>query len=357
MDVIQGSNHLERMLMNRLTERYCCAFLHERIELESILIVILKHSWEGNHYTFSVEEIEPNYFVVGNNNKNGIIDLSGKALVDLKYNSIFHIDGTDLLQANISDKNTISLIDKKTMKILATMDNAKVEIDDNYIRLYSDKESKYFSDTGKELITRDAFPNNKLYAKKVDGKWGEKEIPLQPTLLVKATSLKKIDGVAKEIQNLDPDKTTIKLVKYGEDMVKQLISLFDIVRKISVGVVVALIVVTAFLISNTIKITIFSRKKEIEIMRLVGASNINIKIPFIFEGLFLGVLGSIIPIIATTYGYVAIFKNFNGQLFSPFIRLITPEPFIYLVSGILLLIGMLVGMFGSYLAVRKHLKI
>ena len=208
-----------------------------------------------------------------------------------------------------------------------------------------------------EMMESSDVYNNIMNEWKVDGKWVEKEIPLQPTLLVKATSLKKIDGVAKEIQNLDPDKTTIKLVKYGEDMVKQLISLFDIVRKISVGVVVALIVVTAFLISNTIKITIFSRKKEIEIMRLVGASNINIKIPFIFEGLFLGVLGSIIPIIATTYGYVAIFKNFNGQLFSTFIRLITPEPFIYLVSGILLLIGMLVGMFGSYLAVRKHLKI
>lgn len=208
-----------------------------------------------------------------------------------------------------------------------------------------------------EMMESSDVYNNIMNEWKVDGKWVEKEIPLQPTLLVKATSLKKIDGVAKEIQNLDPDKTTIKLVKYGEDMVKQLISLFDIVRKISVGVVVALIVVTTFLISNTIKITIFSRKKEIEIMRLVGASNINIKIPFIFEGLFLGVLGSIIPIIATTYGYVAIFKNFNGQLFSPFIRLITPEPFIYLVSGILLLIGMLVGMFGSYLAVRKHLKI
>ena len=208
-----------------------------------------------------------------------------------------------------------------------------------------------------EMMESSDVYNNIMNEWKVDGKWVEKEIPLQPTLLVKATSLKKIDGVAKEIQNLDPDKTTIKLVKYGEDMVKQLISLFDIVRKIGVGVVVALIVVTAFLISNTIKITIFSRKKEIEIMRLVGASNINIKIPFIFEGLFLGILGSIIPIIATTYGYVAIFKNFNGQLFSPFIRLITPEPFIYLGSGILLLIGMLVGMFGSYLAVRKHLKI
>lgn len=124
-----------------------------------------------NSYAY-MEEIEPNYFVVGNNNKNGIIDLSGRALVDLKYNSIFHIDGTDLLQANIADTNTISLINKKTMQILATMDNASVEIDDSYIRLYSDKESKYFSDTGKELITRDVFPNNELYAKEVDGKWG-----------------------------------------------------------------------------------------------------------------------------------------------------------------------------------------
>ena len=62
-------------------------------------------------------------------------------------------------------------------------------------------------------------------------------------------------------------------------MVEQLVSVFDIVRKISIGLVIALIIVTAFLIANTIKITIFSRKREIEIMRLVGASNINIKIP------------------------------------------------------------------------------
>ena len=61
VDVIQGSNHLERMLMNRLTERYCCAFLHERMELESILIVKMICSWEGHHYTFSVEAIEPNW--------------------------------------------------------------------------------------------------------------------------------------------------------------------------------------------------------------------------------------------------------------------------------------------------------
>ena len=208
-----------------------------------------------------------------------------------------------------------------------------------------------------EMMESSETYNNIMSQWKIDGQWVEEEVPLKPTLLVKATSLSKIDSVADEIEKLDEEKETIKIVQYGEYMVKQLISLFNGVRKISVGVVVALILVTAFLISNTIKITIFSRKREIEIMRLVGASNLNIKIPFVFEGLFLGILGSIIPILITTYGYVAIFENFNGQLFSPFIRLIAPEPFIYIVSGILLLIGMLVGMFGSLVAVRKHLKI
>ena len=57
-------------------------------------------------------------------------------------------------------------------------------------------------------------------------------------------------------------------------------------------------------------------------MRLVGASNTNIKIPFILEGLFLGIIGSIILILVTCYGYVATYTHFNGQLFSPIIKLI-----------------------------------
>lgn len=68
-------------------------------------------------------------------------------------------------------------------------------------------------------------------------------------------------------------------------------------------------------------------------------------------------MGSIIPIAVTVYGYVSLFKNFDGRVISPFIKLISPYPFIYIVSGILLLIGILVGMFGSSRAVRKHLKI
>ena len=92
-------------------------------------------------------------------------------------------------------------------------------------------------------------------------------------------------------------------------------------------------------------------------MRLVGASNINIKIPFIFEGLLLGVLGSLIPIMITIYGYTALYDHFGGQLFSQFVKLIHPAPFVYWISLLLVVIGMVVGMFGSYKAVRKYLKI
>lgn len=201
-------------------------------------------------------------------------------------------------------------------------------------------------------ITKDMMESSETF-KNIMGSWSNEENPIQSTYLVKVKDIEKIADTAKKIKKIDG----VDALKYGEGMVEQMVSVFDIIKKISLGIVVALIVVTAFLISNTIKITIDSRKREIDIMRLVGASNLNIKIPFIFEGLFLGIMGAIIPIIVTIYGYVSLYEKFNGQVFSPFIKLIKPEPFVYKISLVLLAIGILVGMFGSWKAVRKHLKI
>ena len=93
-------------------------------------------------------------------------------------------------------------------------------------------------------------------------------------------------------------------------------------------------------------------------MRLVGASNMSIKIPFVIEGLFLGLLGSVVPVIITIYGYNSLYDFFGGQLFSSNLaKLIHPDPFVYLSSALLVVIGILVGMFGSWQAVRKYLKI
>lgn len=183
--------------------------------------------------------------------------------------------------------------------------------------------------------------------------WEDEENPLKDTFEVKVEELEKIKTTASQIEKIEG----IDSVNYGETMVNQFLTAFNIIEKATIVAVILLIIVTVFLIVNTIKLTIFSRKREISIMRLVGASNITIKMPFVIEGMILGVLGSIIPIIMVIYGYFVLYKHFGGQLFSPLIKLITPEPFIYIVSLIILAIGILVGMIGSYKAVRKYLKV
>ena len=183
--------------------------------------------------------------------------------------------------------------------------------------------------------------------------WNDDENPLYDTYLVKVKDSEKISLVAKKIEKIDG----VAMVKYGEGMIDSLISIFKIVEKILIVMVVSLVVVTAFLIINTIKITIFSRQEEIEIKRLVGSSNMSIKQPFVIEGLFIGLLGSIIPVLSTIYGYTALYEKTGGKLFSQFIKLVKPYPFVFMVSGILVLIGVVVGMVGSSSAVRKYLKI
>ena len=177
--------------------------------------------------------------------------------------------------------------------------------------------------------------------------------PLKDTFQVKVKNIEKIKDTAEKIEAIEH----VAVVRYGEGMVDKMISAFESIEKVTYGVVIALILVTIFLIVNTIKLTISARKKEIEIMRLVGASNFTIKTPFIIEGMVLGMFGSIVPIIITTYGYMAFYKHFNGYLYSELIKLILPEPFIYQVSLIVLGTGILVGMIGSSRAVRKYLKV
>ncbi len=243
---------------------------------------------------------------------------------------------------------------EKDVTIVAFIDN---EADQDKIDEIKDKIStidnvEKYEFRSKQTITEEMRDSSEVFDN-IMKNWTDEENPIQNTYQVKVIDINKIKNVANDIKEIDG----ITLVKYGEGMVEQLISTFEFIHKICIGAVVALILVTAFLISNTIKITISSRQREISIMRLIGASNLNIRIPFIIEGLVLGLFGSIIPVFATVYGYNELYKHFGGHLFSNFIKLIKPVPFVYKTSVILVLVGILVGMFGSWRAVRKHLKI
>ena len=177
--------------------------------------------------------------------------------------------------------------------------------------------------------------------------------PLLDSITVKVKDIKDLAAASEYIRSLEG----VKSAKYGEDTVDKIVFAFDVLEKATIVIVLALVLVTAFLISNTIKLTIFSRRNEIEIMRLVGTRNLVIRQPFIIEGFILGIIGSIIPIIITIYGYIIFYDHFDGYLFSHMIELIKPANLIWQVSLIIMIIGGIVGMFGSSRAVRKYLKI
>ncbi|MDD6323356.1 MAG: permease-like cell division protein FtsX [Bacilli bacterium] len=250
--------------------------------------------------------------------------------------------------------NNFTVLVEKDVTIVAFIDNklSDSQIDEIKDKISSINDVSKIEFRSKKNITNEMRESSETFDS-IMKNWSDDENPIQNTFQVKVKDINKIKNVAGEIKKIDG----INLVKYGEGMVEQLVSVFTVVHKICLGAVVALVLVTAFLISNTIKITISSRQREIGIMRLIGASNLNIRIPFIIEGLLLGALGSIVPILLTIYGYATLYKNFDGHLFSPFIKLIKPVPFVYTTSLILLVIGVAVGMFGSWRAVRKHLKI
>lgn len=215
-----------------------------------------------------------------------------------------------------------------------------------------------------ENIDTVKFKSKKEYAeetKKYDERfspivdsWKDENIPLLDSFEVTVKDIETLKDTAALIKKID----NVKSVNYGEEYIESVITIFDVIKKVCIGGVIALILVTAFLIANTIKLAIFSRKTEIEIMRLVGASNMAIKIPFIIEGSFIGLFGSIIPIILTAYGYNSLYNYLGGEFFTSSLgKLVEPYPFIIYTSIILLLIGIIVGMFGSQRAVRKYLKI
>lgn len=204
----------------------------------------------------------------------------------------------------------------------------------------------------KQEVKEQMQQESEVFNKVLSG-WSDEESPLKDTIQIKVKDIEKIKSTVNKIEKID----NVSVVRYGEGMVDKMITAFTSIKNVTYGVVIALVLVTIFLIINTIKLTISARKREISIMRLVGASNFTIKTPFIVEGMILGLLGSIIPVLFTTYGYLAFYNHFDGYLFSELIQLIKPEPFIYSASLIIIVIGILVGMVGSASAVRKYLKI
>lgn len=181
----------------------------------------------------------------------------------------------------------------------------------------------------------------------------EQSNPLRNVIYVKAENPQQTATIAKSIEKLD---NTYEVI-YGEGKVEKLFSVLNTGRNVGLVLIIGLLFTAIFLIANTIRIAIFARRDEIEIMRLVGASNMFIRIPFVLEGMWLGILGSIIPIIVISVSYNKIYNLLAEKIAGSLLKPLNVTPLVYQVDGLILLIGIVIGIWGSFTSVRKYLKI
>lgn len=256
-----------------------------------------------------------------------------------------------LLSNNV--KNFTNEIEKDVTIVAFLDSDVKDDVRENFeTSIKKNLNIETFNYKSKTEVKNEMARENKTFSS-VLAEWDDASNPLKDTYTIKVRDVKDIGKTAKEIEKMDG----VSSVQYGEGLVEKLVGVFDAIEKITYVAALALIIVTIFLIINTIKLTIFSRKREIGIMRLVGASNSRIKLPFVIEGIILGMIGSIIPILVVVFGYTALYDYFGGVLFSPVIKLVSPTPFVVNTSLIILIIGMVVGMVGSARAVRRYIKV
>lgn len=181
----------------------------------------------------------------------------------------------------------------------------------------------------------------------------EQSNPLNDAFIIEPNDPVEALAIADQAESMEQ----VEEVDFGEEIVQRLFQFNEYARYIGLGLIVGLVFTAIFLISNTIKITIIARKKEIGIMKLVGATNAFIRWPFFVEGLLLGVLGSIIPIAAVLSGYYYLYYNLQDRIQFDFIQLLPFYPFAFQLAGLILAIGAFIGVWGSVMSVRKFLRV
>ena len=168
------------------------------------------------------------------------------------------------------------------------------------------------------------------------------DVELQDELV---TYIESIDGVRK--------------INQSEDIAKILSNFNVLVGYASVAIIGLLLAVSIFLISNTITIGINSRREEIGIMKLIGATNTFVRTPFLIEGIVIGLIGAILPIVTLFFGYRELVTYVMGEfnLLTGVLQFLPAENLFVTLIPVALLLSVGIGFFGSFFTTRKHLRI
>ena len=203
-----------------------------------------------------------------------------------------------------------------------------------------------------EMVTKDKILEDyrkklKDEASALDGL--EEDNPFRNSFKIKVTDLSLTQSVAEKLNKING---VAKITDFRE-AVDIIVRVSDTVEKVSVWIVLILWIISAFIISNTVKVAVFARRKEIGIMKYIGAKDWFIRWPFVIEGVIIGVMGAIISLIVILLGYWRVVATWSVSAVTLMpVHVVAPH-----LSWMFLVCGIVIGAFGSAISLRKYLKV
>lgn len=175
--------------------------------------------------------------------------------------------------------------------------------------------------------------------------------PLPDSFSLTVTSPQQVKTIADAAAALD----SVESASYSQDIINHLFNLTHLIRLIGVALIILLTGAAIFIISNTIRLTVFARRKEIAIMKYVGATDWFIRWPFLLEGICLGFIGGGL---ATIFLYI-VYNQVTQEIYEAmaFFPLIPQHPFIDYISLAILVAGIIIGALGSTISLKRFLKV
>ncbi|MCC5912372.1 MAG: ABC transporter permease [Clostridiaceae bacterium] len=197
---------------------------------------------------------------------------------------------------------------------------------------------------------------------KMKEQWGDQghlletleENPLPHSYIIHLSNIDAADDVVAGLNSIEG----IEEVKYYKDLIDNMLSIATFIRTIGLVLIVILVLIAMFIISNTIKLTLNARKQEINIMKYVGATNWFIRWPFLIEGIVLGLIGAVIASIIVFYGYEYSYNIISTRFYVMLSSyMVSVEQMASRVIAMFVVLGTGVGALGSIISLRKHLKV
>ena len=191
-------------------------------------------------------------------------------------------------------------------------------------------------------------PQNLILAQQIEGN------PLDAKLDVRVRDLSDVaavDSMARQWPGVDPTDPT----NYQGDFVNRMLQLSQWLELAGVGLLIVLLIVSVVIVMNTIRTAVYHRRKEIEVMKLVGATEWFVRGPFVIEGVMTGLIAAAIALALLAFGYEPVVSRFKSDI--GFIPLSYDPAFISSLARDLLLAGAMLGALGSYIGVRRYVRI